>query len=189
MGFFHYQDTNGVTHGGNYGLADMALGVKFVAENAAKLGGDSDHIMINGESAGSGSVMALLLHDETGKFLLGTSQYQAEKSVKLILANLISGAFAQSGGTAINYLYGTNDENIVKSICDGVNINASRARFGCDSSQDMNGIIADLKSAEPAVLYANAFGPSGFDYQEIAFKRRNKSFVNPFQNCIYVRYH
>ena len=77
----------------------------------------------------------------------------------------------------------------MKSVCDGVNINASRARFGCDSSQDMNGIIADLKSAEPAVLYANAFGPSGFDYQEIAFKRRNKSFVNPFQNCIYVRYH
>ena len=70
MGFFHYQDTNGVTHGGNYGLADMALGVKFVAENAAKLGGDSNHIMINGESAGAGSVMALLLHDETGKFLV-----------------------------------------------------------------------------------------------------------------------
>ena len=70
MGFFHYQDANGVTHGGNYGLADMALGVKFVAENAAKLGGDSEHIMINGESAGSGSVMALLLHDETGRFLM-----------------------------------------------------------------------------------------------------------------------
>ena len=69
MGFFHYQDADGVTHGGNYGLADMALGVKFVAENAAKLGGDSNHILINGESAGSGSVMALLLHDETGEFL------------------------------------------------------------------------------------------------------------------------
>ena len=68
MGFFHYQDADGVTHGGNYGLADMALGVKFVAENAAKLGGNSNHILINGESAGSGSVMALLLHDETGRF-------------------------------------------------------------------------------------------------------------------------
>ena len=52
------------------------------------------------------------------------------------------------------------------SVCDGVNANASRARFGCDSSQDMDGIIADLKAAEPAVLYGNAFGPSGFDYQE-----------------------
>ena len=57
----------------------------------------------------------------------------------------------------------------MKSICDGVNTYASRARYGCDSSQDMNGIIANLKSAEPAVLYKNAFGPSGFDYQEIAF--------------------
>ena len=76
MGFFHYQDANGVTHGGNYGLADMALGVKFVADNAAKIGGDSEHIMINGESAGSGSVMALLLHDETGKFLMTRQKYE-----------------------------------------------------------------------------------------------------------------
>ena len=122
--------------------------------------------------------------------------YGAEKNVNFILANLISGAFAQSGGTAINYLYGANDENIVKSVCDGVNTNASRARFGCDSSQDMNGIIADLKSAEPAVLYANAFGPSGFDYQEIAFERRYESLENScsgeyrfFQNRTYVRDH
>lgn len=75
MGFFHYQDANGITHGGNYGLADMALGVKFIAENASKLGGDSEHIMINGESAGSGSVMALLLHDETGKSVIPYDSY------------------------------------------------------------------------------------------------------------------
>ena len=92
--------------------------------------------------------------------------------MKIISANLISAAFAQSGGTAINYLYGANDENIVKSVCDGVNTNASRARFGCDSSQDMDGIIADLKAAEASVLYGNAFGPSGFDYQESDFKCR-----------------
>ena len=41
-------------------------------------------------------------------------------------ANIISGAFAQSGGTAINFLYGANDENVVRSVCDGVNSNASR---------------------------------------------------------------
>ena len=83
MGFFHYQDTNGVTHGGNYGLADMALGVKFIAENASKLGGDSEHIMINGESAGSGSVMALLLHDETGKSKPNWSQALSGRSVEM----------------------------------------------------------------------------------------------------------
>jgi len=145
MGFFHYADSNGITHGGNYGLADMALGVQFIAENAANLGGDIEHIVINGESAGSGSVMALLLHDDT--------------------ASLISGALAQSGGTPINFLYGTNDDSIVKIVCDAVNQNASRARFGCDSSQDIDAIISDLKTAEPRVLYQNAFGPSGFDYQ------------------------
>ena len=67
MGFFHYEDSEGVTHGGNYGLADMALGIQFIAENAANLGGSIDNIVINGQSAGSGSVMALLLHDQTGK--------------------------------------------------------------------------------------------------------------------------
>lgn len=55
----------------------------------------------------------------------------------------------------------------MKSVCDGVDNNASRARFGCDSSQNMEGIVADLKEAEADVLYGNAFGPSGFDYQEI----------------------
>ena len=41
----------------------------------------------------------------------------------------------------------------------------------------MNGIIADLKAAEASVLYGNAFGPSGFDYQESDFKCRQEYFV------------
>ena len=71
FGFLHYQDDEGNTQGGNYGLADLALGLKFTSENSEALGGSPDKITLNGESAGSGAVMALLLHDESAGLISG----------------------------------------------------------------------------------------------------------------------
>ena len=64
-------------------LTDAALAIDFVHQNAANLGADSDKIVLNGESAGAGMIMALLLNEET--------------------ASKISGAFVQSGGSAFNF--------------------------------------------------------------------------------------
>ena len=69
--------------GGNYGLSDAALAINFVHQNAANLGADPDKIVLNGESAGAGMIMALMLDDDT--------------------ASRVSGAFVQSGGTAFNF--------------------------------------------------------------------------------------
>ena len=90
FGFLHYYDeiADSVI-GGNYGLNDVFLALKFTSENAGRIGGDPSKIVINGESAGGGIVMALLLHQPS--------------------VDLISGAIAQSGATLLNFL-GTQSE-------------------------------------------------------------------------------
>ncbi|PNS17663.1 hypothetical protein CAC42_3058 [Sphaceloma murrayae] len=45
---------------GNYGIADQITALKWVRANIAAFGGDPDKIVINGESAGAGSVRTLL---------------------------------------------------------------------------------------------------------------------------------
>ena len=45
---------------GNYGVLDMIQGLKWVRENIAQFGGDPDHVMIFGQSAGGGAVRTLV---------------------------------------------------------------------------------------------------------------------------------
>ena len=47
MGFFSAFDTqNGKSIGGNYGVADAALALEFVHQNADKLGADAQKIIL-----------------------------------------------------------------------------------------------------------------------------------------------
>ncbi|KAJ4364267.1 hypothetical protein N0V85_009298, partial [Neurospora sp. IMI 360204] len=57
LGFLALAD--GKTNG-NYGLADQVTALQWVRENIAKFGGDPDQVTILGQSAGAGSVRALL---------------------------------------------------------------------------------------------------------------------------------
>lgn len=57
LGFLALAD--GKTNG-NYGLADQVTALQWVRENIAKFGGDPDQVTIFGQSAGAGSVRALL---------------------------------------------------------------------------------------------------------------------------------
>ena len=132
IGFVHHYDDGNIV-GGNYGIADAALALKFVAANAALVGGDASKIVINGESAGSGLVMGLLMHQPS--------------------TELISGAIAQSGGTLLNFMgtigvgpigkEGINDE--ISYIC---------SRFsGCDNSTSVIDQLEQLKEVDAKTLF------------------------------------
>jgi len=80
FGFLNMFDaSNGKPIGGNYGLLDQQMAIRFTFENAENMGANPNKITINGESAGAMSV-ALHLHNENS-------------------ARYISGAIAQSGAT------------------------------------------------------------------------------------------
>ncbi|KAH0281186.1 carboxylesterase family protein-like protein, partial [Aureobasidium melanogenum] len=57
LGFLAIPGTN-IT--GNYGISDQVTGLDWVLKNIASFGGDPSKIVINGESAGAGSVRTLL---------------------------------------------------------------------------------------------------------------------------------
>ena len=82
-------------------MSDLALGLKFISTNAERLGAKPGQITLNGQSAGSSAVMALLLHDES--------------------ASLISGALAQSGPSAVNFINGDMNEEVSRKICARIN--------------------------------------------------------------------
>ena len=82
-------------------MSDLALGLKFISANAERLGAKPGQITLNGQSAGSSAVMALLLHDES--------------------ASLISGALAQSGPSAVNFINGDMNEEVSRKICARIN--------------------------------------------------------------------
>ena len=84
--------------------------------------------------------MALLLHDET--------------------ANLIFGAFAQSGPTLANFFNGAMDENVPRRICAAV----QTAGSSCDASEDIQSVVDSLKSTAPSVLLANSLGENYFEF-------------------------
>ena len=65
-GFLNVKDTK---YTGNYGLMDQQMAIKFIYDNADKIGGDRNRITIGGESAGSISSSFQMLTPETSQYV------------------------------------------------------------------------------------------------------------------------
>lgn len=73
FGFFASteKDTDGKSVERNIGNRDQAFALKWVYENIAAFGGDPEHIVIGGQSAGGGSVLSQLNYPENRKYIKG----------------------------------------------------------------------------------------------------------------------
>ena len=63
LGFMNHVE-NGKTVGGNYGLLDMQMAIKFVVDNCHAIGCDPDNVSIFGESAGGAAIAYLIMGHE-----------------------------------------------------------------------------------------------------------------------------
>ena len=86
---------------GNYGLMDQQLAIKFIYDNADKIGGDRNRITIGGESAGSISSSFQMLNPETN-FMVSQAILQSG------MPNAACGDWCQ------------DDRSRIKMICDSL---------------------------------------------------------------------
>ena len=61
-----FDPENNKVVGGNYGLMDQQLALKFIVDHSFELGGNGDRLTINGESAGAWSCSTQLIHHDSG---------------------------------------------------------------------------------------------------------------------------
>lgn len=73
FGFFASteKDKNGASVERNIGSRDQQFALEWVYRNIANFGGDPDHIVIGGQSAGGGSVLTQLNYPENKKYIKG----------------------------------------------------------------------------------------------------------------------
>ncbi|CAG8099817.1 unnamed protein product [Penicillium olsonii] len=71
LGTFGFLALNDGETNGNYGLADQITALKWVRQNIKAFGGDPDRITIVGQSAGAGSVRALLASPKARNMIAG----------------------------------------------------------------------------------------------------------------------
>ena len=69
LGHFGFLNVKDTSYTGNYGLMDQQMAIKFIYDNADKIGGDPNRITIGGESAGSISSSLQMLTPETSSMV------------------------------------------------------------------------------------------------------------------------
>ena len=127
-----FDESTGKTVGGNYGLMDQQLALKYVHENAGNMGGDPSKITINGESAGGMSVALQLLNPTS--------------------ASYVNAAIAQSGSTMnafiFQYLQDYQKNNNWHDLCGKL--------AGCQAKSNFQNTLAEAEAYLEAMKDASA---------------------------------
>ncbi|PWN36441.1 alpha/beta-hydrolase [Meira miltonrushii] len=143
LGFLNVPGTN-IT--GNYGIADQILALKWVRNNIKAFGGDPDRITIWGQSAGAGSVRALLGSPESrnlfaaaipgsnlGGYDYGTSysQYYTPQESYAVIGNATIFAAGCSGNNSstIQCLQRVSAYDLQNTVPNKSPANGNSARF------------------------------------------------------------
>lgn len=101
LGFFaHPELTARDGHSGNYGLLDQICALRWVRKNIAAFGGDPENVTIFGQSAGGGSVQALMT-SPLAKGLFKRSIIQSAGSPLATLGGMNSLADAENTGAEL----------------------------------------------------------------------------------------
>ena len=100
-------------HSGNYGLLDQIFALKWVKENIAAFGGDPDNVTIFGQSAGGGSVQAIMT-SPLAKGLFRRSIIQSAGSPLLALGGAYELKQAEQTGLAAEKIAGCDLDGLYR---------------------------------------------------------------------------
>ena len=102
---------------GNYGVLDHIAALKWVQENIESFGGDKNNVTIFGESAGGGSIYALLATPQADglfhKAISESTWIHPNNVTNLKKPNGFQDSAESLGKTAIEKVLGSSDENIL----------------------------------------------------------------------------
>ena len=104
LGYFAHPDLNGT----NFGLQDQVKALEWVKNNIADFGGNPDQVTIFGESAGAGSVLALMVSPLSEGLFAGAIAESAPPNEGLDISMSEAGKVGLALGDALNISAGSD---------------------------------------------------------------------------------
>merc|ERR1711933_130098 len=104
FGYFAHPDLNGT----NFGLQDQVKALEWVKNNIADFGGNPDQVTIFGQSAGAGSVLALMVSPLSEGLFAGAIAESAPPNESLDISMFEAGKVGLALGEALNISAGSD---------------------------------------------------------------------------------